>query len=69
MTDNKTGTRPSVRPGINPQGQGMTTSAGLRPVIDRPLKREQTEFTPELRAELRTKLDAGLEEMRIVASD
>ena len=47
----------------------MTTSAGLRPVIDRPLKREQIEFTPELRTELRIKLNAGLEEMRIVASD
>ena len=51
---NKTGTRPTVQPGINPQGQGMTTSAGLRPVIDRPLKRDQIEFTPELRAELRS---------------
>ena len=69
MTENKTGTRPSVRPGINPQGQGMTTSAGLRPVIDRPLKREQIEFTPELRAELRAKLDAGLSEMRLNASE
>lgn len=47
----------------------MTTSAGLRPVIDRPLKREQIEFTPELHTELRIKLNAGLEEMRIVASD
>ena len=47
----------------------MTTSAGLRPVIDRPLKREQIDFTPELRTELRIKLNAGLEEMRIVASD
>jgi len=68
MTQNKTGTRPSVRPGINPQGQGMTTSAGLRPVIDRPLKREQIEFTPELRAELYEKLSAGLSEMRLTAS-
>ena len=47
----------------------MTTSAGLRPVIDRPLKREQINFTPELRTDLRIKLNAGLEEMRIVASD
>lgn len=38
-------------------------------MIDRPLKREQIEFTPELRAELRTKLDAGLSEMRINATD
>lgn len=68
MTQNKTGARPSVRPGINPQGQGMTTSAGLRPVIDRPLKREQIEFTPELRAELYEKLSAGLSEMRLTAS-
>ena len=49
----------------------MTTSAGLRPVIDRPLKpgREQIEFTPGLRAELRAKLDAGLAEMHLKASD
>jgi 16S rRNA (guanine527-N7)-methyltransferase len=47
----------------------MTTSAGLRPVIDRPLKREQIEFTPELRAELRAKLDKGLSEMRLTASE
>jgi len=47
----------------------MTTSAGLRPVIDRPLKREQIEFTPELRAELRAKLDAALAEMHLKASD
>jgi 16S rRNA (guanine527-N7)-methyltransferase len=67
--DNKTGMRPSVRPSINPQGQGMTTSAGLRPVIDRPLKRDQIDFTPELRAELRAKLDAGLSELRLSASD
>lgn len=46
----------------------MTTSAGLRPVIDRPLKREQIEFTPELRAELYEKLSAGLSEMRLTAS-
>ena len=63
MTQNKTGTRPTVQPGINPQGQGMTTSAGLRPVIDRPLKRDQIEFTPELRAELRATLDAALTEI------
>lgn len=70
MTDNnKTGARPRVQPGINPQGQGMTTSAGLRPVIDRPLKREQIEFTPELRAELRVRLDAALAEMHLKASD
>ena len=37
----------------------MTTSAGLRPVIDRPLKREQIEFTLELRAELRATLVAS----------
>ena len=64
-----TGTRPRVQTSINPQGQGMTTSAGLRPVIDRPLKRDPIEFTPELRAELRAKLDAGLSEMRINATD
>ena len=46
----------------------MTTSAGLRPVIDRPLKREQIEFTSELRAELYEKLSAGLSEMRLTAS-
>ncbi len=66
---NKTGSRPRVRPGINPQGQGMTTSAGLRPVIDRPLKRDQIEFTPELRAELRATLDAALTEMHIKSND
>ena len=47
----------------------MTTSAGLRPVIDRPLKRDQIEFTPELRAELRATLDAALTEMHIKAND
>ena len=69
MKPPKTGTRPKVQPGINPQGQGMTTSAGLRPVIDRPLKREQIEFTPELRAQLHAKLDKGLSELRLKASD
>ena len=47
----------------------MTTSAGLRPVIDRPLKRDQIEFTPELRAELRATLDAALTEMHIKANE
>jgi 16S rRNA (guanine527-N7)-methyltransferase len=69
MTDSKkTGTRPTVQTNINPQGQGMTTSAGLRPVIDRPLKREQIEFTPELRAELYEKLSEGLKQLRLSAS-
>jgi len=72
MTDNKkTGTRPQVTPGINPQGQGMTTSAGLRPVIDRPLKpgRELIDYTPELRAELRATLDSALSELHLKAND
>jgi 16S rRNA (guanine527-N7)-methyltransferase len=69
MNDSKkTGTRPLVQKNINPQGQGMTTSAGLRPVIDRPLKREQIEFTPELRAELYEKLTQGLAELKLAAS-
>lgn len=69
--NHKTGHRPAVKPGINAQGQGMTTSAGLRPVIDRPLKpgRELIEFTPELRAELRETLDAGLAALHLKATD
>lgn len=69
--NNKTGARPKVQPGINPQGQGMTTSAGLRPVIDRPLKpgRELIDYTPELRASLRKTLEAALAELHLKASD
>jgi 16S rRNA (guanine527-N7)-methyltransferase len=69
MTNPKVGNRPKIQPGINPQGQGMTTSAGLRPVIDRPLKREMIEFTPELRAELRTTLNDALSQLHLKASE
>jgi 16S rRNA (guanine527-N7)-methyltransferase len=64
------GTRPVVQNNINPQGQGMTTSAGLRPVIDRPLKpgREMIDYTPELRAALYEKLSEGLKQLRLNAS-
>jgi 16S rRNA (guanine527-N7)-methyltransferase len=66
----KLGTRPVVHKNINPQGQGMTTSAGLRPVIDRPLKegRELIDYTPELRAALYEKLSEGLKTLRLTAS-
>ncbi len=69
--NNKTGTRPAIKPGINPQGQGMTTSAGLRPVIDRPLKpgRELIDYTPELRAGLRKTLESALSELHLKASE
>lgn len=66
----KLGSRPVVQKNINPQGQGMTTSAGLRPVIDRPLKegRELIDYTPELRAALYEKLSEGLKQLRLTAT-
>lgn len=68
----QTGRRPaSVAATINPKGQGMTTSAGLRPVFDRPLKpgRDPVEFTPELRLHLLEKLEAGLQALGLPATE
>jgi 16S rRNA (guanine527-N7)-methyltransferase len=68
----QTGRRPAPEAAtINPKGQGMTTSAGLRPVFDRPLKpgRDPVEFTPERRLALLEKLEAGLGRLGLPATE